>query len=229
MPFTQGFKFAEPNKDSISETLTKNTCAIMIELVQGEGGVNALDKEFVSWLYGVCKKQDILLIVDEVQTGNGRTGSLYAYMQYGILPDIVTTAKGLGNGLPIGATMLGAKVKNTLTYGTHGSTFGGNLVACAGAIAVIDSLTDELLSEVTKKSEYIIKELSAVNGVKGVTGLGFMLGISCENAKTAIETCRERGLLVLTAKDKVRLLPPLNVSWETLKQAVEILKGALEK
>ena len=229
MPFTQGFKFAEPNKDSISENLTKNTCAIMIELVQGEGGVIALDKEFVTWLSELCKKKDILLIVDEVQTGNGRTGSLYAYMQYGILPDIVTTAKGLGNGLPIGATMLGAKVKETLTYGTHGSTFGGNLVACAGAIAVIDSLTDELLSEVTKKSEYIIKELSAVNGVKGVTGLGFMLGISCENAKTVVETCRERGLLVLTAKDKVRLLPPLNVSWETLKQAVEILKGALEK
>jgi acetylornithine/N-succinyldiaminopimelate aminotransferase len=173
----------------------------------------------------ICAKEDILLMIDEVQTGNGRTGTLYAYMQYGITPDVVTTAKGLGGGLPIGATLFGEKTQNVLTAGLHGSTFGGNPVACAGAVNVFSRLDDALLQEVTQKSDYIIRELKDSRGILGITGIGLMLGIQTEKpAKEVVAACRECGVLVLTAKDKVRLLPPLNIPFELLQRAVSVIK-----
>ena len=201
---------------------------VMIELVQGEGGVNTLDKDYVKALKALCDKHDALLIVDEVQTGNGRTGELYAFNNYDILPDVVTTAKGLGGGLPIGACIIGSKAQNVLTYGTHGSTFGGNPVCAAGAISILNRLTPEFLAEVKQKSEFVIKELSCHDGVESVTGLGLMLGIKTKKeAKQIVEKCIENGVLVLTAKDKIRLLPPLNIPFDLLKKAIEIIKQAL--
>ena len=173
-------------------------------------------------------EKDIILIIDEVQTGNGRTGSLYAFQQFGIIPDIVTTAKGLGNGLPIGAVMMGEKVKDVLVPGTHGSTFGGNPVACAGAIWVLNNITDELLLGVQRKSEYIKSQLLKCAKVKSVSGLGFMIGIECDDAKDVLRNCLERGLVVLTAKNKVRLLPALNIDEQTLERGLKILTEVLE-
>ena len=186
-----------------------------------------LDEDFVKEVSDYCDKNDILLIIDEVQTGNGRTGSLYAFQQFGIKPDIVSTAKGLGGGLPIGACMMGEKVKDTLTPGSHGSTFGGNPVVCAGAYNIISRIDDELLEGVRRKSEYIISELSSAEGIKSVSGMGLMLGLETEkDAKEVVKKCREMGVLVLTAKQKVRLLPPLNIEDDILEKAVQIIKEA---
>ena len=231
LPLTEGFVYAEANniadlKQKVSEN---KVAAIMFEPVQGEGGVMPLTKEFVSAIAEIAENQDILMIADEVQTGNGRTGKLYGYMNYNILPDIVSTAKGLGGGLPIGATLLGEKVKDVLTAGSHGSTFGGNPVCCAGALNILSRIDDTLLAEVREKSEYIVSELSAANGVKSVTGMGLMLGVETEkDANEVIDYCRKNGVLVIKAKTKVRLLPALNISWEALKTAVQILKEACE-
>ncbi len=222
-PFTGGFDYAEAN--NIADTLEKmnGACAVMIELVQGEGGVNVLTKEYVNAIKEKCNKDDILLIVDEVQTGNGRCGSLYAYMKYGITPDIVSTAKGLGGGLPIGAVLLGEKVQNTLTAGSHGSTFGGNPVCAAGAYNVISRIDDTLLAQVEEKSEYIKKTVFEQTGCE-VSGLGLLLGVKTDvKASDVVNKCLERGLLVLTAKDKIRLLPALNIPFEQLKRGIEIL------
>lgn len=230
-PFTEGFVYADANNtdDVVSLAKENNACAVMMELVQGEGGVMKLDEAFVRSVYDYCQKNDLLLIIDEVQTGNGRTGSLYAYQQFGIIPDIVSTAKGLGGGLPIGATMLGEKVENVLTPGSHGSTFGGNPVACAGAISIISRIDEELLASVRAKSEYIFKELSAADGIVSVSGMGFMIGLETEkDAKEVVAACREKGLLVITAKTKVRLLPPLNIPDELLHKAVEIIKECVK-
>lgn len=230
-PFTEGFVYADANNtdDVVSLAKENNACAVMMELVQGEGGVMKLDEAFVRSVYDYCQKNDLLLIIDEVQTGNGRTGSLYAYQQFGIIPDIVSTAKGLGGGLPIGATMLGEKVENVLTPGSHGSTFGGNPVACAGAISIISRIDEELLASVRVKSEYIFKELSAADGIVSVSGMGFMIGLETEkDAKEVVAACRENGLLVITAKTKVRLLPPLNIPDELLHKAVEIIKECVK-
>lgn len=229
LPLTGGFVYAEANNTCYLKQKVKENkvAAIMFETVQGEGGVMPLTKEFVSAIAEIAKEQDILMIADEVQTGNGRTGMLYGYMNYGITPDIVSTAKGLGGGLPIGATLLGEKVQNVLTAGSHGSTFGGNPVCCAGALNILSRIDDELLAEVRKKSEYIINELASAKGVKSVTGLGLMLGIETEkDANEVIDKCREKGVLVIKAKTKVRLLPALNIPWEQLKTAIEILKEA---
>lgn len=231
MPFTEGFVYADANdtEQVIRLATEHNACAIMFELVQGEGGVMKLNDSFVLEVAQFCKQNDILLIVDEVQTGNGRTGSLYAYQQFGIIPDIVSTAKGLGGGLPIGATILGEKVKDTLTAGSHGSTFGGNPVCCAGAYNIISRIDNELLSGVKQRSEYIINELSNANGIKSVSGMGLMIGLETEkDAKEVVAACREKGVLVLTAKTKVRLLPPLNIDFELLKKAVEIIKECVK-
>lgn len=231
LPLTGGFVYAEANNvDDLKLKVSENkVAAIMFETVQGEGGVMPLTKEFVSAIAEIAKEQDILMIADEVQTGNGRTGMLYGYMNYGITPDIVSTAKGLGGGLPIGATLLGDKVKDVLTAGSHGSTFGGNPVCCAGALNILSRIDDTLLAEVREKSEYIISELSAAKGVKSVTGMGLMLGIETEkDANEVIDYCREKGVLVIKAKTKVRLLPALNIPWEQLKTAVQILKKACE-
>ncbi len=226
-PFTEGFIHIPANDEAALEILERdsNICAVMIEMIQGEGGVNVLTDAYVQELAARCAKHDILLIVDEVQTGNGRTGDLYAYMHAGIAPDIVTTAKGLGGGLPIGATMFNEKTADVLTYGTHGSTFGGNPVCAAGAYSILSRLDDALLSEVKAKGEWIQSSLSDADGIVGVSGRGLMLGI--ETVKPAAEVaaaCMANGVLVLTAKQKVRLLPPLNIPWDALKKAIAIIK-----
>lgn len=230
-PFLEGFKYAPANDfSSIQALCDDSVCAVMLELVQGEGGVNPLDKEYVSAVAKLCTVRDILLIIDEVQTGNGRTGSLYAYMQYDISPDIVTTAKGLGGGLPLGCALLGEKVENTLSAGTHGTTFGGNPICAAGALNILSRLDDALMCDVKKKGEYIKSELEGAKGVKSVTGLGLMIGIETErDAKEIASECLENGVIVLTAKSKVRLLPPLNIKQEELQKAIQILKGVIAK
>ena len=227
-PFPEGFKYTPANDIAALESaLTDDVCALMIECVQGEGGVLPLDAEFISAARRMCDERDILLIVDEVQTGNGRTGELYAYMNFGITPDIVTTAKGLGGGLPIGACMMGEKVADTMTAGKHGSTFGGNPIAAAGALTVIDRLDGDFLNSVKEKSEYIRAKLAQVNGVHSVSGMGLMLGLEVDDAKAVASKCLENGLLVLTAKTKLRLLPPLNVTYEQIDKAVEIIADAI--
>ena len=227
LPLTDGFCYVEANNTEELEKAVKTNkiAAIMFELVQGEGGVIPLDKEFVQKIAQIAQKEDILMIADEVQTGNGRTGKLYAYMNYGINPDIVTTAKGLGGGLPLGATMFGEKTANVLTPGTHGSTFGGNPVCCAGAVNIISRIDDKLLDEVTEKSNYIIEELSKCKGISNITGMGLMLGFNTlKDSSEVIKECREKGVIVIKAKDKIRLLPALNIPWELLKRAVEVIK-----
>lgn len=229
LPLTEGFVHAEANNiDDIKAKVAENkVAAIMFETVQGEGGVIPLSEEFVKALKEIADSEDILLIADEVQTGNGRTGKLYGYMNYSIMPDIVTTAKGLGGGLPIGATMLGEKVENVYSSGDHGSTFGGNPVVCAGAINILSRITDELLEGVKAKSKLIFDTLREAKGVKSVTGLGLMIGIETElPASTVIDKCRENGVLVIKAKNKVRLLPPLNIEYEQLNVALEVIKKA---
>lgn len=226
-PMTAGFVHAEPNDFQQLETLvnTHQCCAVMVELVQGEGGVTALDRAYVQKVEKLAREKDLLFIVDEVQTGNGRTGSLYAYMEYGISPDVVTTAKGLGGGLPIGATMLGERVKDLFTPGLNGSTFGGNPVCAAGALSVLERIDSKLLREVREKSAYIFSELTGAKGVKSVSGMGLMIGVECErDAGEVIAACRARGVLVIKAKHKVRLLPALNIPFEQLQKAIKILK-----
>lgn len=230
-PFTQGFKYCPANDiEALRNMATDDVCAIMFECVQGEGGVNNLDMDFVKAAADIANEKDILLVVDEVQTGNGRTGRYFAYQNFGITPDIVTTAKGLGGGLPIGAVLFGEKLKDTVAPGTHGSTFGGNPVVAAGACSIVERIDDEFLEKVREKSEYIRSFLAKVNGVKSVTGMGLMLGVEIEkNAAETAKECLAEGLLVLTAKTKIRLLPPLNISEEELTQGLNILKGVLEK
>lgn len=227
LPLTEGFLYCEAGNISELESLVanNNVCAIMFELVQGEGGVVPLSKEFVNAIFKIAKENDILTICDEVQTGNGRTGELYAFMKYGVLPDIVSTAKGLGNGLPIGATMMGEKVKDVLTPASHGSTFGGNPIACAGAISVINRIDDSLLKEVDQKSQFIINELKNADGVKSISGMGLMLGIETQkDAGEIIKYCMDNGVLVIKAKNKLRLLPALNIPQNLLEKAVMVIK-----
>ena len=231
-PFTEGFVYAEANNlESVRELAESNNCAaIMMETIQGEGGVLPLTDEFVKGVFDLAKEKNMLVIIDEVQTGNGRTGKLYSYMHYGVMPDIVSTAKGIAGGLPLGCTMFGEKVQDILTPGSHGSTFGGNPICCAGAISVLSRLDDNLMTDVAKKSEYIISRLSACNKVKSISGKGFMLGIECEKpAKEVIASAMEKGVLVLSAKTKVRLLPPLNIQFELLEDAMDKLIEAIEE
>ena len=227
LPLTEGFVYAPANDiQAIMQLISQHKCAaVMFETVQGEGGVNPLNYDYVTELAKVAQENDILLVCDEVQTGNGRTGKLYGYMHYGIQPDIVSTAKGLAGGLPIGATLLGEKLADVYNPGMHGSTFGGNPVSCAAALSVLGRIDNKLLEEVTQKSEYIKSELSSCPGIKGVTGLGLMLGIETEkSASEVVQKCMENGVLVITAKTKVRLLPPLNIGFDNLKKAVEVIK-----
>lgn len=228
-PLTEGFLYAEANDIASVEKLVKaNKCAaIMFEVVQGEGGVNPLKKDFVSALNELAEKEDILLIADEVQIGNGRSGKLYGYMNYGFTPDIVSTAKGLAGGLPLGATLLSEKVENVLTPGTHGSTFGGNPVCCSAALNVLGRIDDKLLDEVNAKSKLIFDTLSNAKGVKSVSGMGLMIGIETEkDSGEILAECMKNGVLVLKAKTKIRLLPALNIPDELLKKALEVIVNA---
>ncbi len=231
-PMTAGFVHAAANdiEELKALLIAHKCCAVMVELVQGEGGVTALEKEYVTKVAALCKEQDLLLLVDEVQTGNGRTGSLYAYEQYGISPDVVTTAKGLGGGLPIGATLLSERAAALFTPGLNGSTFGGNPVAAAGALHILGRIDDALLKEVQEKSAYIFTELGNTKGVKSVSGLGLMVGVETEkDASSIIEKCRERGVLVIKAKNKLRLLPALNIPKTQLEKAIKIIKEIIEE
>lgn len=227
LPLTEGFVYAEPNDlADLARLIAENKCAaVMMEVVQGEGGVMPLDEAYVKGAAKLCQENDLLLICDEVQIGNGRSGMLYGYMTYGVQPDIVSTAKGLAGGLPLGATLLGEKVQNVLSAGTHGSTFGGNPVCCAGAINVLERLDEAMLQGVQARSAYIKQELADAKGVIGVSGLGLMLGIQTEkNAADIIAACREKGVLVIKAKDKLRLLPALNIPMGQLAKAVAVIK-----
>ena len=230
-PLTPGFVHTPANDlKALEETVKNNKVAgIMMEIIQGEGGVLPLDAEFVKGAEKIAKENDIVLMIDEVQTGNGRTGELYAYMNYGINPDVVSTAKGIGGGLPLGATMLSEKVENVLGFGDHGSTFGGNPVCCAGALSITKRIDEKLLDEVKQKSAYVFSELQNAEGVESMCGLGLMIGIkpSKKAAGDVLNACMEKGVLCLTAKDKVRLLPALNIPMEALEEAVKVIKEAL--
>ena len=227
-PLTPGFVHAQAGdlEGTKALALENKAAAIMIECIQGEGGVIPLDKEYVQGLAEFCAKEDILLIVDEVQTGNGRTGALYAYQNFGVMPDIVSTAKGLGGGLPLGAVLFGEKTQGVLGFGDHGSTFGGNPVCCAGALNVLGRMDDEFFANVKAKSEYVFKAFEGASGVEGVSGMGLMIGIkTVKPAGDVVKACIEKGVLCLTAKDKVRLLPALNIPQDVLAEAVEIIKA----
>ena len=229
-PLTEGFIHTPANDlEALRKTVEENkVAAIMFECVQGEGGVIPLNADFVKEIETLSKKHNFLMIVDEVQTGNGRTGKMYGYMNFGIKPDIVSTAKGLGGGLPIGAALLGEKTENVLGFGAHGSTYGGNPICAAAAISVVNRLTDDFLNEVKAKSEYIFSEFKNAEGVESVSGMGLMVGIKSKKpAAEVVKAAIEKGVLCLTAKDKVRLLPPLNIPMEDLKKAVEIIKSCL--
>ena len=229
-PLTPGFVHAPANDlEAVKNAALQNKAgAVMIECIQGEGGVIPLEQDFVQGLADFCSKEDILLLVDEVQTGNGRTGALYSYMNFNIQPDIVSTAKGLGGGLPLGAILFGEKTEFTLGAGDHGSTFGGNPVSCAGAVNVLERIDDALLAEVKKKSEFVFSAMEGTPGVEAVTGMGLMIGIkTVKPAAEVVKTCMEKGVLCLTAKDKVRLLPALNIPMELLEKAIGIIKESL--
>ena len=209
----------------------EHTCAVMMELVQGEGGVVALDPDYVHAVADLCAAKDILLIVDEVQTGVGRTGKFLASENYHLRPDIVTLAKGLGGGLPIGAVVTTEKVASHMGPGSHGSTFGGNPVVCAGACAVLDTMDEEFMQNVNDCAAALWAGLRTLPHVEGVSGLGLMIGIQLSDGLKAAEVrtaCEKQGLLVLTAKDRIRLLPPLILTQEDVKQALAILRKVLE-
>ena len=222
-PLTPGFLSLDP-EEIPNLTDTSRVAGILIECVQGEGGVIALPAETLRRIEAFAREKGILLMVDEVQTGNGRTGQLYAYMHYGLQPDVVSTAKGLSGGLPLGATLLSEKLQDTLGYGDHGSTFGGNPVSCAAALSVLSRINEPLLRSVREKGDWIAGRLRQAPGVKSVSGLGLMVGIETEKpAGQVVAAALEKGVLCLTAKEKVRLLPALNIPWDVLKEAVEIL------
>ena len=229
-PLTPGFVHTEPGDITDFERIVSEikVAGVLFECVQGEGGVNVLDRDYVRAVADICAREDIILMIDEVQTGNGRTGTLYAYMQYGITPDVVTTAKGLGGGLPIGACLMGEKVESVLGFGDHGSTFGGNPVCAAGACSILSRIDDALLDDVKKKGDYVREAMTGAKGVKSVSGLGLMIGIEPETkpAGEIVKKCMQNGVLCLTAKNKVRLLPALNIPMDDLKAAVEVLLAA---
>lgn len=232
-PFTHGFTYVEAgNMDKLKSAVSEKTCAVMLELIQGEGGVNILDKDYVQSLVKYCNENDILVIIDEVQTGVGRTGKLFAFENYGILPDLMTVAKGLGGGLPIGLCMCGEKLKDVMSPSTHGTTFGANPVVCAGANYVLDRVcADGFMDEVNKKGEYFEKKLSEFENVKSVRRMGLMIGVELKSgdAHDIAAKCVENGLLIITAKDLLRMLPPLVISYEEIDEAIKILDKTLKE
>ena len=230
LPLPEGFVYTDPNLTDIEAKLEAGTIgAIMLEVVQGEGGVNLLSEELLTGIARICQEQDILLLIDEIQTGNGRTGKLFAYEHFNLEPDLITTAKGLAGGLPLGATLFGEKVKDILGPGMHGSTFGGNPICCAAGLNVLERLTDDLLESVSKKGNLIQATLENVPGVLAVEGLGLMRGITTEKpAAEVVQDCLEHGVLVIQAQHKIRLLPALNIPEDLLTKALEILKQAIK-
>lgn len=231
-PFTDGFQFVKANDiNALKEAVTDKTCAVMLEVIQGEGGVNILDKDYVKELAAFCNERDILVICDEVQTGIGRTGKLYAFQNYDILPDLVTSAKGLGGGLPIGVCLCSEKLKDVMGPSSHGSTFGANPVVCAGANYVIDTIADEkFLNAVEEKGAYLEDKLRKIEQVKNVRRMGLMVGIEIDgDAHDAALKCVENGLLIITAKNLLRMLPPLVITEEEIDEAVIILEKTLKE
>ena len=225
-PLTPGFAHIDSSKPEELLPLVKATkaAAIMIEIIQGEGGVLNTPKEFIEEAYRVAQTEDIVLIIDEVQTGNGRSGEFYAYMNYGIKPDVVTTAKGLGGGLPIGAAILGDRVENVLGFGDHGSTYGGNPVCSAGAYSIVSRIDDKLLNDIKRKNKLVHDTLNGKKGIISISGMGLMIGIETEKkASDVVKECINRGVLCLTAKNKVRLLPALNIPDELLVKALNVI------
>lgn len=228
-PLTPGFMHVPANDlEAMKKAVENNKIAgIMMEVIQGEGGVKALDADFVQGVAKLCKEQDIVLIIDEVQSGNGRSGYMYAYQSYEIQPDVVSTAKGLAGGLPIGAVLLGEKLKDIFSYGDHGSTFGGNPVSCAAAISIVERIDDKLLEEVRKKSSYLFDTFEKAEGITAVSGMGLMIGLTTKKpVSEVLNKCMENGVLCLTAKDKLRLLPALNIPMPLLKEAAEVIVKA---
>ena len=230
-PFPEGFSYTPANDISaLRAAVSDKTAAIMLEFIQGEGGVNVLDAAFVEEAFRLAKEKDFLVIADEVQTGNGRTGKYFASEYYGVKPDITTTAKGLGGGLPIGACLIGEKAESVLGAGDHGSTFGGNPVVCAGALSVVDRIDEALLASVREKGEYIKNKLEGQEGILSVSGRGLMLGVKTAfDSRAVVNACLKKGVLFLTAKDKVRLLPALNVPYEVVDQAIEVLLSVVKE
>ena len=231
-PFTEGFAYAAPRMDEVEKALDGSVCAVMLEFIQGEGGVIPLEQEFVSQLFETCRKRDILVLADEVQTGVGRTGTFYCFEQYGVRPDVATSAKGLGAGLPIGVCLCSKELSGVLSAGTHGSTFGGNPVVCAGALEVLNRVSEpNFLNEVQAKGMYLRNRLEDINAVESVRGKGLMLGAMLKDgtltAKEAAARCLEKGLFVLTAKTALRFLPPLTISYEELDRGATILEEVL--
>jgi acetylornithine/N-succinyldiaminopimelate aminotransferase len=233
MPFVDGFKFAKANDNkSVDDLISNKTCAIMLETIQGEAGVNDLNEDFIKHIDELCKKHDLVFIVDEVQTGNGRTGYFYSYMQYGVTPDVVTTAKGIAGGLPMGAILFSDKVEHTLGYGEHGSTFGGNPVCAAAAYSIISRIDDNLLAHVKEMGAIIRERLTGVKHVKKITGKGLIVGIQFDDAVTNLDICKkamDNGVICLTAKKNLRLLPPLSITKEELNLGLDRLIKTIEE
>lgn len=232
-PFTEGFEYVPANDiDTLKARLqTNDVCGVLVEVVQGEGGVCSLDNDYLQAVQTLCQEKDLIFIIDEVQTGIGRTGTLFSYEQFGLKPDVVTLAKGLGGGLPIGAFLLGERVENTLGKSDHGSTFGGNPVACAGANVVVDRINTDFLAEVQRKGQKLRETLGTLPKVKSVSGLGLMIGVEFEEgvlASDVVAKCIEKGVLFLTAKTKLRLLPPLVISDNQIEQGMKVLREVLE-
>ena len=232
-PFTEGFEYAPANDiDALKNALDDSVCAVMMELIQGEGGVMPLDKAYVKEVETLCKEKDIILIVDEVQTGVGRTGKLFCFQNYDITPDVVTTAKGIGGGLPLGCVMFSEKTQNVLVAGDHATTFGGNPVATAGAEYILKTMDETFLDEVKSKGEYMREKILKMPHVVGIDGLGLMMGIRLDEDKVSAEVVKkgiEKGVLLLTAKAKVRLLPPLNITYDEIDIGLEALCAALSE
>lgn len=232
-PFTEGFEYVPANDiEALEKSLDGSVCAVMMELIQGEGGVMPLDKTYVKEVEALCKEKDIILIIDEVQTGVGRTGKLFCFQNYDITPDVVTTAKGIGGGLPLGCVMFSEKTENVLTAGDHATTFGGNPVAAAGAEYILNTMDDAFLDEVKAKGEYMKEKILKMPHVVGIDGLGLMMGIRLDEDKVSAEVVKkgiEKGVLLLTAKAKVRLLPPLNITYDEIDRGLEALCAALSE
>lgn len=230
-PFLGNFVYCKAgDADDLYEKVTDQTCAIMMELVQGEGGVVNLSKDFVKAAEELCQRKDMLLIIDEVQTGIGRTGKLFAYEYFDVKPDIVTFAKGIGGGLPIGGALFGERACDVLQPGNHGTTYGGNPVACAGALEVLSRMDDDFLKEVEKKGAYFKEKLTAIPQVASVSGMGLMIGVELKDkdAKEAVKEALRKGLMILTAKEKIRLLPPLTITYEEIDKGLKILEDVLK-